>query len=510
MTGEIETEDWTNNDFLDSILKFDVDHPFLSSSELVSNPLHVDTTDGSVPPSTCSDSGLSSDQQLSPMLPEVDEDMLPGNLLSSTSSESGETFSSDQGSPRQEETVELDPSVFNLLDTSSMGEVKIEDNQAVISMNVLTSPQQRESIIIRNVPTVKRVPMGRQVLRVTPVTGNPRSILLPVSIKNMKDFRTIRIINTSSSGSSMKPLLLKSASPLIAKSEELGSLPVSSSEEGTEEEVMQSPSYPRLSLSPEEKRLLQKEGVRLPSHYPLTKQEERELKRIRRKIRNKISAQDSRKRKKEYIDGLEDRVKQCTEDNINLVRRMKLLQTQNQTLTAQIRRLQALLSRGTAQPATCLMVLMLSMALVMMPSLRPNGTTQSQTSTEMSPDQDISVPSESSSLPPIAGRSRSLLFSKSLIPEDSCVMSDLLDDLDSGVDTWDHDYEPGPPLKRTRSSAFYDEYKPAVLHATRNFIVPPIDDAWPPPKHPVAETKVNITDAGGTRTIVINVPEERG
>ncbi|KAL5962479.1 Cyclic AMP-responsive element-binding protein 3-like protein 1 [Taenia solium] len=62
-----------------------------------------------------------------------------------------------------------------------------------------------------------------------------------------------------------------------------------------------------LVLTDEEKRTLLAEGYSIPTRLPLSKQEERNLKKIRRKIKNKISAQESRRKKKEYVESLEKR-----------------------------------------------------------------------------------------------------------------------------------------------------------------------------------------------------------
>ncbi|KAM9783135.1 cyclic AMP-responsive element-binding protein 3-like protein 4 [Neosynchiropus ocellatus] len=129
-----------------------------------------------------------------------------------------------------------------------------------------------------------------------------------------------------------------------------------------------------LQLTEEEQKLLNQEGVSLPSNLPLTKAEERILKRVRRKIRNKQSAQDSRRRRKEYIDGLESRAAACSAQNKELQRTVETLEKHNMSLLSQLRQLQSLIkqtvSKG-AQTSTCLLIILVSLGLIILPSFSP-------------------------------------------------------------------------------------------------------------------------------------------
>ncbi|TNN78119.1 Cyclic AMP-responsive element-binding protein 3-like protein 3-A [Liparis tanakae] len=159
-----------------------------------------------------------------------------------------------------------------------------------------------------------------------------------------------------------------------------------------------------LVLNEEEKKLLVKEGVNLPNKLPLSKFtltypfllppllsrsshvfdhpdkfEERVLKKIRRKIRNKHSAQESRKKKREYVDSLEARMSACGAHNLKLQRKMQQLEETNNDLLEQLSRLQALLpnsSSKTRHRGTCLLVLLLSFSLIISSNLQPEPYSQ--------------------------------------------------------------------------------------------------------------------------------------
>ncbi|KAI5942325.1 cyclic AMP-responsive element-binding protein 3 [Manis javanica] len=128
----------------------------------------------------------------------------------------------------------------------------------------------------------------------------------------------------------------------------------------------------RLILTDEEKRLLEKEGLTLPETLPLTKMEEQVLKQVRRKIRNKKSAQESRRKKRVYVGGLESRVLKYTAQNLELQNKVQVLEEQNLSLLDQLRRLQAMviqISNKTTSSSTCVLVLLFSFCLLLVPAL---------------------------------------------------------------------------------------------------------------------------------------------
>lgn len=106
-------------------------------------------------------------------------------------------------------------------------------------------------------------------------------------------------------------------------------------------------------LTEEEKRTLVQEGHQVPSQLPLTKSEEKVLKKIRRKIKNKISAQESRRKKKEYVDSLEKRMENYINENVELKKRLESLEINNKSLLHQLQKIKSSIE-GTASDTKAL------------------------------------------------------------------------------------------------------------------------------------------------------------
>ncbi|CAK5125565.1 unnamed protein product [Meloidogyne enterolobii] len=91
-----------------------------------------------------------------------------------------------------------------------------------------------------------------------------------------------------------------------------------------------------IQLSMEEKKTLVQEGFPVPTKLPLMREEEEALKIVRRKIKNKLSAQESRRKRKEYMDMLEKRVHAYFADNNALRQKLRQLEASNRFLLVQL------------------------------------------------------------------------------------------------------------------------------------------------------------------------------
>jgi len=188
-------------------------------------------------------------------------------------------------------------------------------------------------------------------------------------------------------------------------------------------------SYPALILTDEEKRMCEKDGIVLPKSYPLTKSEEANLKKIRRKIRNKISAQSSRRRKKDYVDDMEARAINSETENKELKRKVATLESQNKILMNQLKRMQSLIVRKNPgqKSATALMVLLLSTALFMVPGFKEYQNGKPALHTESKP---TAASFEQQAF--TAAKSRSLLhFIEDNIKGEESPVSKVKDEFDS-------------------------------------------------------------------------------
>ncbi|XP_050436988.1 cyclic AMP response element-binding protein A-like [Adelges cooleyi] len=386
--------DLENDNFLNSLLKMEDDatpFEFLSNNDDFMSSAATTPTYDNAESSSCSDSGLSSVDNL-PFIP------TPETSKASSTDNNKLDFVYD--SFVKEEIIDVDEDDSND-DTESVQETHRIIHQPQL---VKTTPH---TVVISPKPSKGPIAISKHL---------SKPVFIPINLSNVKTIKVVNQNGKTINAEAFKRLqtinhggrriFVRNNGTMVSKP-----MPILKQNKAVVSDCTSDESdsmYPRLHLTNEERKLMEKEGVKLPSHYPLTKHEERDLKRIRRKIRNKISAQDSRKRKKEYVDGLEERVKQCSDENSQLMKNVRALQTENERLKAALKRLQNVIAPGgtTAQPATCLLVLMMSLALIAAPNLRSS----------VSDEKDLLSIEGQETSSAVSGRSRNLLFSKSGTP----------------------------------------------------------------------------------------------
>lgn len=297
------------------------------------------------------------------------------------------------------------------------------------------------------------IPGARKIINVS----NPSSLRTATILKNVS-FKTVRDANTNSGGVTSHLLTLPKE------------------EHDSDDEYELPKSNQPLILTEEERKLAMKEKIKFPSHYPLNKSQERDLKRIRRKIRNKISAQDSRKRKKEYVDKLEDRITKADHEKDGLRKRIAELEDNEKKLKHKLKQMETIFNaqptkdtqKNQHHPTTFLFMMLVSIALFVYPSVMPPNGKTSQLLASVA------------KMPP-AGNTRSLLEAAATKLSACQDDEETVDDVEGKVTAAtsalnDHDYLPA--AKRARFDfSFKDDY-----------CMPILDEQYPPPHTKNKET----------------------
>ncbi|NXL93436.1 CR3L1 protein, partial [Alectura lathami] len=313
----------------------------------------------------------------------------------------------------EENANELENGVWSLGPKLCSIMVKQEQN---LALDLPESQLAASSIPVLNLNPLQRLPVPEETpIEMTPapvIKAEPKEVNQFLNVPAVDDLVQMPPTPPSSHGSdsdgSQSPRSLPPSSP--ARPAARSSTAISSSPLLTAPHKLQGTSGPLL-LTEEEKRTLIAEGYPIPTKLPLTKAEEKALKRVRRKIKNKISAQESRRKKKEYVECLEKKVETYTTENNELWKKVETLENANRTLLQQLQKLQALVAGKVSRPykmastqtGTCLMVLALCFVLILgsvMPCL-PEFSSASQT-VKATPAPDIYTTSKI--------QSRSLLF----------------------------------------------------------------------------------------------------